>query len=767
MTSPDRVARPGARSAAGASFGASFGASLLAVLASCASGGGGPNGGGDDDDGSGGTGNRLSYDPKVVVTNHHANARHETIRASVPFPEGLTTSLDSYGISGISTAWLPLQHWPDGSVRIAQAQFTDTLAPDETREYDVVGEVIAMSGPFRPHDWLERFGGGLEFGARVEDRFGVSYYASTGGATATVVQETPLVRVKHYRLYHRASGGGGIGRDFLTSQFYVTEHRDTPVVTVDWIVGNDYLGADDPRGSTDPNLYPLGCIDVDAAEFRVRGHAAARAYKPHWHGVEGGVHVDPWTTFRTMTATYLDDGQTRRYRFFVKVEDPGAAQVDKDRADATFVAMSEEWMVGLANLATWQVTSGANILGGPVDGPDNAKEQAAGQYHDWSNRDHFGTWGAFGDVYYTGTSGSPRNGPMSEEFAHAIQAEYPRLLVMLEGRAWIQSVRPYHLYGLEVGAEQQILLWDPIPVVPGSRDLSHESLGRRAIWRGSGDPYAAYRQRSDFRGHNWNGYDDEHFTMDLLFDYWTVSGDAWAKEELRQLGQSLKALIRLRDYATANMRVIRAEGWTMRGFVHAYLATGDESIKSYALRRIHEVVDVQRLRDHPSGAMQEKWPDARIELPPDTTYYSAWEYGPFLMGFLGAHQFFGDDKALELCELALDAVEYAWVSDYTHPRTSTYIEHGIRYGTPMRRNGTFVAADFADNDANYGALVLGGLGGVNMFLVAGVNSLAKYSRDDSVKDRALMRGRLMLANSYPWDRWACVAPHLYENPPQQ
>jgi hypothetical protein len=59
----------------------------------------------------------------------------------------------------------------------------------------------------------------------------------------------------------------GINRDFLSSTFYVTEFRDQPVVMVDWLLGNDYLGADFPNGSTDPNKYPLGSIDVNAAAF--------------------------------------------------------------------------------------------------------------------------------------------------------------------------------------------------------------------------------------------------------------------------------------------------------------------------------------------------------------------------------------------------------------------------------------------------------------------------------------------------------------------
>src|SRR5262249_51600362 len=158
--------------------------------------------------------------------------------------------------------------------------------------------------------------------------------------------------------------------------------------------------------------------------------------------------------------------------------------------------------------------------------------------------------------------------------------------------------------GFVVGDAEDILLWDGVPVYPGSRDLSHESLGRRALW--ASDPYPGYRtmtQTGGARAHGWEHFDEEHWSNDLLFDYWTVSGDEWAREELRQLGQSLKGLMRLHGYSTAYLQAVRAEGWTMQGFAQIYQATGDESIKDYALRRIHEVVDVQRRNGHPSHAL--------------------------------------------------------------------------------------------------------------------------------------------------------------------
>src|SRR5438552_14216307 len=126
-----------------------------------------------------------------------------------------------------------------------------------------------------------------------------------------------------------------------------------------------------------------------------------------------------------------------------------------------------------------------------MPGPVDAYARAEADYRSWAATNWFGTWGSRSDPQVTGMTGTPRNHPLSPELAHAIQGNHHRLLQRLEQMAWAQAMRPYHLWALQVGAEQDILLWDGVPIYPGSRDLSHESLGRRALW--ANDPYAAYR----------------------------------------------------------------------------------------------------------------------------------------------------------------------------------------------------------------------------------------------------------------------------------
>ena len=741
----------------------------LVLLAACGSGSGpssagGGTGGGNGGGGSGGgLGRPLVITPAFDVVNDHADARTDTVLASIPFPEGMIQDLSNVAVSGRATAWMPMQRWADGTVRIAQAQFTDDFASHETKTYEVVRDVSPMTGAFQPNEWMAQFGDAIQFKARVRDINNHAYESTVTALGGAVLSETPLVRVTRKRVFHQSVGSGGIGRDFLTSTFYVYEFRDVPFLTVDWVVGNDYLGLDDPHGSTDPNLYPLGGIDVNEASLLIQGADEIRPFHPEWHGIDAPVAEGNWVRFGVMHDTYIDDCQTRRYRFQLRVEHAGASNEVKARWRDSFTARAEEPMVALCDVPTWQKSSGLGLHGGPVDGPSDAVARADEDYDRWINGDHFGTWGDFGDVSYTGTSGTPRNTPVAWDAAHAIQSRSRKPFRQLEGLAWMQAIRPYHLFGLQVGAEQLLYLWYSMLMNPNTADITDESLGRRQLWRN--DPYTAYRTRVDFRAHGFNGYDAEHWTTDVLFDYWTLTGDLWAKEELRQLGESLKGMMRLRDYPSANMRTTRAEGWCMVGFVQCYLATGDDSLKTYALRRIHEIVEVQRWKNHPSRTFHEYEADPRYGLGAQTTGYPPWEFGGVMFGYLAAHRFFGDELSLHIAEDCVRSIDYSWISNYTNPRTGQHFDDAIRYATPLRDNGVDVPATYRDSDPNYGAIIPSEpLGSVNEFLVGGLALMAEHTTDQYILDRAARQ----LQKLYPaptdylrWRKWFLVVPQIY------
>jgi len=716
--------------------------------------------------GPGAPGDPLEIGLDFSVKNDSSNARTETILASVPFPQSGYPSLQNLVVSGHETSWLPLQYWADGTVKVAQAQFTDTLAPGESKTYTVTRDQPALTGPFLRNSWVSEVATNLQFGAEVQDTFYVPYRGLAAGV-GTVVQSTPLAQTTMWRTYHTPVGAPGIGRDYLTSTFYVTEYRDMPFMVVDWILGNDYLGADTvPPGNMDPNLRPLGTVDVRSAKFLCRGATDCLPYRPGEEQI-GGPNLlgDGFVAFPVMQDTFLQDAQTRRYRFLLRFVPGSASPGEVTHWQGTANAMLQEPMHALATQRAWQDTAAAGLLGGPIAGPADSNARAEADYQSWLGSNSFGTWGSHGDVEATGTTGTPRNHPLSPELGHAIQGQNHRLLRKLEQMAWSQAMRPYHLWQLQVADEQNILLWTGTPLlsVPG------ESLGRRNL--NDADPWPQYRSLTagDSPAHGWGAYDHEHWTCDLLFDYWTISGDAWAKEELRQLGQSLKGVMRLQFYYTAYVQAARAEGWCMQGFAQVYQATHDVSIKTYAMRRVNEIVDVQRHKYHPSRALawQSNYPSTHY--PYNHEFFMPWQHGAVLYGYLGAYRCFNEPVLLQIASDVVDTVAYSWLTNVQTTQFG-FVTAGLRYYVPATYNGVEVPANYWDAPPIGIAWGDSPLGGVHTFLTGGLHHLAALTTSSSVRNRALTYGGMLLGEMWDsdrWNKWNYCLPLVYSQQSQQ
>ena len=698
----------------------------------------------------------VDFQARILIANSGA-ARTETVRASVPFPWGRVQDLASSTIQGAETAWLVLQRWPDQSVRIAQAQWQASLQGGETRAF-VVEQGTALTQAFAQHPAIaER---PIEFGAEVRDTFGVPYRAVWQEGEA--VQETSLCRVRKARLYHRATAGAGIGRDYLTSTFYVTEFRNEPFVVVDWLLGNDYLGKDAPGGSSDPNLYPLGGIDVRSAAFLHKGADHTRAYQAEWDAIEPGVVLqDGFTSQRVLADTFLGDGQMRRYRFVLYREDASLTPVEQTAQRATADAIADAPLRPLADLATWRASNALSLLGGPCNPPQDAAFRIGVDMHEWSIVPHFGSFGSRGDPKTTGETGTPRNHPLSPELAHAAQSEDPRPLLVLEQKAWVQAMRPYHLHGLRVANSDRILLWDGVPIYPGSRDLSPESLGRRRLR--DADPYGAYRTMVGFgedRAHGFQHFDQEHWTSALVFDHYTVTGDAWAKDEMRQLGESLRGLMRPQGFFTSAMQSPRSEGWVMQGLVQAYVATGDLRYRSFAIDRVRDVVERDRIKNHPSGALFFEGSDGRTPFPTPHRYMMPWQHGAVLYGYLAAWKFFGDPLFLSTCERVSACVDYAWARDFQDSVLGS-VPNALRYYCPVEYQGSPVLPNAFD--ASIGVIYGDGpLSGANSIPMGGLLLLSQVTQNESVRQMAEQYGvllaRLPLRDDFRWNKWYSILP---------
>ncbi len=696
---------------------------------------------------------------QIDIVNDGA-AREETLFASVPFAWGHAPNLDGLTIAGHDTAWRVLQRWPDRSVRVAQAQWRESLAGNDSITHTVASFGNRLLGDFQPHPV---FAAGLpDFGSDVSDRFGVVYTATATG-NGEVLQETPLARVRRWRTYHRAAAGVGIDRDFLTSTFYVTEFRDEPVVLVDWVLGNDYLGADDPNGSTDPELYPLGDVDVNEARFRHRNADLALSYRAVAEGIGAAVPAaDGFEAIPVMQNTFVGDGQTRRYRFLLLRDDPAATPVQVAAARAAANQRIDSPVQTLATRDSWQQTHALGLLGGPAVGPTDAAVRADIDWNDWTNGNHFGTWGSHGDVKSTGQTGTPRNHPITPALVHALQSHDLRLLTQVEQLAWIQAARPYHLHGLRVENDDPVLLWSG---VPGPENWSPESFGRRNILQQG--LYENYRVRANAgeRAHDFSPFDVEHWSMEAVFDYWTITGDAWAQAELRLLGENLRGLLRPVDFFTSTGMSARAEGWCMQGFVQAFLATDQLRFRDAALDRAHDIVDRDRTKNGPHRALSISSTDPRTMWPGSHEFYMPWQHGGVLQGYLAGWKFFGDPLLLEICEDVSLTVQYGWVRNVVDPIFGV-VADGLRYYVPLTHEGQPVLPTVFDisHGVSFGDSPLGG---AHTFLTSGLLLLHQASQDPASKARALEYGELLLqaplSDDDRWNKWFFTVPAAWNH----
>ena len=714
-----------------------------------------------------------------VDNEYTAGTRKETIRASVPFAKAQVQSsdLDNLVVSGHETAWLPLQYWNDGSIKIAQAQFTDTLdgeSGEDTKTYALASAVgMALQGSFQAHPNVN-----IEIGTEVHDTNDVPYLGFISGA-GEVIQTTPLVETRFYRYYHEVSAGmtgiqrDGSPRDYLATNVYITKFRDIPISVVDWVIANDYLGSDSPGGSTDPNLYPLGAVDVNNAYFLASGMQQIYAYRANkdnlvWAQTRPTGHIG----WRPLTNTYIGDGQTRRYRFILRSWVPD--QAERELSQRTSEAMQTDPMFPLASKIAWQDSSAAGLLGGPIDGPADSLSRAQNEYSTFENNSYrFGTWGDRFDAKTSSQTGTPRNQGLTEPLAHAIQGEYPKLLRKLEAMAKIQSARPYHLYNLDVADTDRLLLFNGLPFLSAQGGgIQYNARQQFAVNPATNGPYGAYKTRVGWfeNANGWNGYDSDHITVDLLFDYYTITGDPWAKKEMAQLGESFKSMFRINTgagFATENMQCVRCEGWTMQAWTMIYLVTQDTSIRDYAMRRFEEVVYPQRRDDHAASAIawQSNYPTVG---PFNHEFFMPWQHGAALYGYLGAYNSFEasagsgtTSSLLHICEAIPGMLEYSWVSSYESPIFG-FVAQGLRYYVPTTYNGNPIPASGFEQYTNGAQFGDSPLGGAHTFLTAGLYHLKALTSDSAVAAQAdyyadFIRGST-LSDENLWNKWHYQIP---------
>ena len=635
----------------------------------------------------------------LFAKNSSVQARREVVRCSVPFARGARRTLDRVAVKGHETSWSVLTRWDDGSVQWAQAQFIDELPAAAMRRYEVVeAPPIDTKRAFVTSPVLVKALLGGAITSEVEDVFGTVYKArlvpDASAGPDGLVRSTPLVRVYRFRDYHRAvdENKPGIGRDFLTLTAYLTLYHGFSHAELQIVLGNDYLGSDSPK-SDDPNLRPLG--NVRLRRFSLVVDSLELAFVPRWIRENRLRPPEPllddkgeqrgWRQHLIGPGAghYLGDACVKRFPLVLYAPLGNARERPQDdaerlrRASATALAQAPLYALPLLSDVRRSRALGAN--GGPAPWTAGARAAAAAQYDKWRSRDHFGLYGTWGDVAMTPTTGTPRNTPLGLHLA--VRSSDRRLMLRAEGWCLQQGLRPYHLFGLRVTPEDDIYLMG-LPHRRGKRFVSKNTLGRSKLSEESAKHRDKLRVHPK-RPHGMNAFDYEHMTVDVLYDFYCLSGEVWARDELDVLGWQLLGLLPRSKYGFSRPGTSRGEGWCMQALALCYRATGHEEFKAHAIHRLRALEKARGKLGNPTA----QGPDRRA-FGEGVAWDAPWQQAAYVLGMAAAYRSFGHDG---FAKLAVETCRYmathGW-EDGAGPKYFVTIEDPDRRFKSGRGSGT-------------------------------------------------------------------------------
>lgn len=688
-----------------------------------------------------GLGNRATAqaNTELIIENLSSFPRVEWMKASVPFAQGEQGEPIQKNVNGAPTCWRVLQRWPDGSVKIGQAQSLVVLDGHQKVRLPVKPGAVPMRG-FALHPAVERALPNLTLATIVQDVQGVNYlcmYRPLERKNHKILEISDTTVALRSREYHRNWNNKGIGRDFLTQTTYLQLYSALPFATLDIIVSNDYLGADNPS-SSDPNLHALGDVGFKGIDFWSVGceslvrHPDKNHLGPHEHGILG-----PNTTHvRLIKDGYFGDGQGKHWRVILFFDDPHWSEPERTAWRKFVTGFADQTLIPVADFESWRRTMALGIFGSNQDPHAKVDFEVSRNWETWNKTtSHFGPFGAWGDHKNTSTTGTPRNGPHTTEAQYATQTGRSEPIQQLEGMCWQQQLRPYHLFGLRVEANDDIYLWDGLPYrITGGRVVSAENLGRRALH--VNDPYGPWRAGVPLSyHHDWGAYDVEHISVDHLFDYYTFTGDHFTLEEMRHLGECLMGATRTFKYFSGlTVLTARAEGWVMQALVKCFVATGDSRYKDHAMRRVRTVIEPGRKKNHASKALMFQGSHSATGYPQPHAFFMPWQHAAVVFGYMAAYRYFDDRLARSIAHDVLETIRYSWVYNFQDPKFGL-VEKGLRYYTPAEYAGNPVPANYWDNDPGIG--VKWGdspLGGAHSFLVGAMDIMAEDAMSAAQRD---------------------------------
>lgn len=610
-----------------------------------------------------GSGDRAA---SVVLVNRTPVAQAGVVSFTMPFPRAAHRELAAVRVDDDVAPCTTLMRWPDGSVQLVRVDARIPIEAGATRVLPVepcaAPDREPFTTPFDPES--------LPLEVEIEDPWG-RVFAGRFALAAAPEHDLDSARVRVFRLacrpLHTTDAGERVG--LLSVRGLLVAYSGERRAELTLALTNGFAG--------DPVIGPVRFRALrlvsrdDGLQFRPRFLAENLLPAPV-RRAGGGFRQ---TLLAPSDRHYLGDRTAKVFRFDLFLDAPEVGAVEREAA--RWHALGR--VVGLAELESVRATRAFGAHGGPAPLVAVARAKLAERELIVALRaavGAFGPYGGFGDPIDPAAQGSPRNGPSA--LHNVVRWSSADLLDVAEGIVLQHGLRP----------------------TPG---CSPRLPADTAAWR------AGLPARAIEAPHGFRALDYEHFSVDLLFDHFWLTGDAWARDELARAGSGLRALL-----AGVPFRTARGEGWCLQAGVLIARATGDGALLADLLRhcRSNVIPALGEAPARPFALAQPPHPDA---LGGDEPFDAPWQMAALVHGLSALWRETGDDDVrVAIVQVARVMATSGWV-DGVGPKYLLSATDSQRYqmpvgfspreGTALFEIGAFVLAAEAARDTSDASLL--------------------------------------------------------------
>jgi hypothetical protein len=492
----------------------------------------------------------LQQAPAFTVENRARLSRDEVVRVSIPLPKGRYKKFAGLEVLGRWAPAVPLVRWSDGSLAVVQLQPRIAIPAGSRRRIVLDPKAVKAVAPVvdgEPPSWYLE--GALPLRLELMDPWGESYQArllpDVDAGEGGWLRQSTQIRVRRYRsVFHAATKKYFGVIAYLTT--FANERRAELTLLVENGIRNDgvvlgparfkslALVIEDPMLKTRPRFIVENGLLAPSA-----GEVSKASVRRSWRQVLLA-DSDQW---------YLGDRTAKAWRFDLFVD--GLEVKESQRTAARLAADAP--LVALPDVEWTRSTRAFGAHGGIANGPGRPTLESQNMVRQWRANSEFGPFGGFGDFSDAASNGTPRNGPSA--LHNVVRFGSADLLRCAEGMVLQNCLRPTP--GLSVRI--------PEITAPLRQGLSERTMRIP---------------------HGFTGLDYEHFSVDLLYDYYWLTGDLLARDELRRIGSGIQAVLTAIPFPTC-----RGEGWCMQAAVLIARATGDETLVRYLDKRFREQIE--------------------------------------------------------------------------------------------------------------------------------------------------------------------------------